>query len=137
MAKARSKSPAKAAAAQASGGKGMLDTAVGLIEQTFGQGSIMKLSDSTDAAGIAGISTGALSLDLALGGKGFPRGRIIELYGPESSGKTTLALHPIASAQQAGGTAAFVAAEHALDTAGDRQMGVHLAGLLVSTAANG
>lgn len=137
MARARSKSPAKATAAPASGGKGMLDTAVGLIEQTFGQGSIMKLSDSTDAAGIAGISTGALSLDLALGGKGFPRGRIIELYGPESSGKTTLALHAIASAQKAGGIAAFVDAEHALDPSWARKIGVNLDELLVSQPSYG
>lgn len=138
MAKARSKTPAKSsAAAKATGGKGMLDTAVGLIEQTFGQGSIMKLSDSGDAAGIAGISTGALSLDLALGGKGFPRGRIIELYGPESSGKTTLALHAIASAQKAGGIAAFVDAEHALDPSWARKIGVNLDELLVSQPSYG
>src|SRR5438270_13383224 len=89
----------------------MLDNALGQIEKTFGKGSIMKLSDSSFVP-VAGIPSGALSLDLALGGSGFPRGRIIELFGPESSGKTTLALHVIANAQRAGGIAAFIDAEH-------------------------
>ena len=136
MAKARSKmavtkTPDKGA------GRGLLDNAVGQIEQMFGQGSIMKLSDSADVNGIAGISTGALSLDLALGGRGFPRGRVVELYGPESSGKTTLALHAIASAQEAGGIAAFVDAEHALDPSWARKIGVNLDDLLVSQPSYG
>ncbi len=113
------------------GGNSMLDNALGQIHKAFGEGSIMRLNDSPDAA-IDGISTGALSLDLALGGTGFPRGRIIELFGPESSGKTTLALHAVASAQKNGGIAAFVDAEHALDPAWARKLGVNLEELLVS-----
>src|SRR5215472_8676040 len=92
----------------------MLENTLGQIEKTFGRGSIMKLSDPLGVP-IAGIATGALSLDLAMGGMGFPRGRIIELFGPESSGKTTLALHVIANAQRKGGVAAFIDVEHALD----------------------
>ncbi|MFN8707882.1 MAG: DNA recombination/repair protein RecA, partial [Planctomyces sp.] len=110
----------------------MLDNALGQIEKMFGKGSIMKLDSSENVGGFPGISTGALSLDLALGGRGFPRGRIIELYGPESSGKTTLALHAIASAQKDGGIAAFVDAEHALDPSWARRLGVNLDELLVS-----
>ncbi len=137
MAKARSKSsPAKSSAAKAGDGKGMLDNAVGQIQKMFGEGSIMKLNAS-DTGGIPGISTGALSLDLALGGRGFPRGRIIELYGPESSGKTTLALHAIGSAQKAGGIAAFIDAEHALDPSWARKIGVNLDDLLVSQPSYG
>ena len=113
----------------------MLDNALGQIEKAFGKGSIMKLSD--EAAASAGISTGALSLDLALGGFGFPRGRIIELFGPESSGKTTLALHAIASAQKAGGIAAFIDAEHALDPSWAKKLGVDLEDLLVSQPSYG
>lgn len=115
----------------------MLDNALGQIEKTFGKGSIMKLDGAETVGGVAGISTGALSLDLALGGRGFPRGRIIELYGPESSGKTTLALHAIASAQKAGGIAAFVDAEHALDPSWARRIGVNLDELLVSQPSYG
>ncbi|MCA9068668.1 MAG: DNA recombination/repair protein RecA, partial [Planctomycetaceae bacterium] len=94
------------AGSTSNGDPAILKNALGQIEKTFGKGSIMKLTD--EGAAVAGISTGALSLDLALGGYGLPRGRIIELFGPESSGKTTLALHVIASAQKAGGIAAFV-----------------------------
>lgn len=139
MAKARGKStPAKVAKAAAGGdGNAMLDNAVGQIEKLFGTGSIMKLNSEADSAGIPGISTGALSLDLALGGRGFPRGRIIEVYGPESSGKTTLALHAISSAQKAGGVAAFVDAEHALDPSWARKIGVNLDELLVSQPSYG
>jgi recombination protein RecA len=97
----------------------------------------MKLNSADGASGVPGISTGALSLDLAMGGRGFPRGRIIELYGPESSGKTTLALHAIASAQKAGGIAAFVDAEHALDPSWARRLGVNLEDLLVSQPSYG
>jgi len=114
----------------------MLNNALGQIEKQFGQGSIMKLSDPT-GSGVPGIPTGALSLDMALGGKGFPRGRIIELFGPESSGKTTLALHTIASAQKAGGVAAFIDAEHALDPSWAKRLGVDLEDLLVSQPSYG
>jgi len=114
----------------------MLDNALGQIEKTFGRGSIMKLSDPLGVP-IAGIPTGSLSLDLAMGGMGFPRGRIIELFGPESSGKTTLALHVIAGAQRAGGIAAFIDAEHALDPAWAKRLGVDLEDLLVSQPSYG
>ncbi len=115
----------------------LLDNALGQIEKMFGKGSIMKLDSADSSSGVPGISTGALSLDLALGGRGFPRGRIIELYGPESSGKTTLALHAIANAQRDGGIAAFVDAEHALDPAWARRLGVNLDELLVSQPSYG
>lgn len=114
----------------------VLKNALGQIHKAFGDGSIMRLSDSPDAS-IDGISTGSLSLDLALGGSGFPRGRIIELFGPESSGKTTLALHAVASAQKSGGIAAFIDAEHALDPAWARKLGVNLEELLVSQPSYG
>lgn len=114
---------------------GMLNNALGQIEKAFGKGSIMKLTDQ--GAAFDGISTGALSLDLALGGYGLPRGRIIELYGPESSGKTTLALHVIANAQKNGGVAAFVDAEHALDPSWAKRLGVNLEELLVSQPSYG
>src|SRR5688572_29664618 len=91
-----------------------LERTLGQIEKSFGKGSIMRL-DSDAPHQINGISTGALSLDIALGGKGVPRGRVVEIFGPESSGKTTLALTIIAQAQKAGGVAAFIDAEHALD----------------------
>ncbi len=122
-------------AKESSQDRAMLDNAVGQIEKAFGKGSIMKLTD--EAKGVAGISTGALSLDLALGGRGFPRGRIIELFGPESSGKTTLALHAIASAQESGGIAAFIDAEHALDPSWAKRLGVNLEDLLVSQPSYG
>ena len=115
----------------------MLENAVGQIEKTFGKGSIMRLSDASAAAGIPGIPTGALSLDLAMGGNGFPRGRIIELFGPESSGKTTLALHVIANAQRLGGIAAFIDAEHALDPSWAKRLGVNLEEILVSQPSYG
>jgi len=134
MGKARAKS---AATKRQTESNGTLDNALGQIEKMFGKGSIMKLDSAESASGIPGISTGALSLDLAMGGRGFPRGRIIELYGPESSGKTTLALHAIASAQKAGGIAAFVDAEHALDPSWARRLGVNLEDLLVSQPSYG
>ncbi|HWL07391.1 MAG TPA: recombinase RecA [Planctomicrobium sp.] len=115
---------------------GVLQNALGQIHKTFGEGSIMRLSDQPGAS-IDGISTGALSLDLALGGYGFPRGRIIELFGPESSGKTTLALHAVADAQKKGGIAAFIDAEHALDPAWAKKLGVNLEDLLVSQPSYG
>jgi len=114
----------------------MLANAVGQIEKVFGKGSIMKLSGAAGAA-VAGISTGALSLDLALGGRGLPRGRIVELFGPESSGKTTLALQAISSAQKEGGIAAFIDAEHALDPSWAKRLGVNLEDLLVSQPSYG
>lgn len=114
----------------------LLSNALGQIEKAFGAGSIMKLSDASNMP-ISGVSSGALSLDLALGGFGFPRGRIIELFGPESSGKTTLALHVIASTQRGGGVAAFIDAEHALDPAWAKKLGVNLEELLVSQPSHG
>ena len=114
----------------------LLQNALGQIHKTFGEGSIMRLSDPGTSVP-EGISTGSLSLDLALGGAGFPRGRIIELFGPESSGKTTLALHAVASAQQEGGIAAFIDAEHALDPAWAKRLGVNLEELLVSQPSYG
>jgi recombination protein RecA len=113
-----------------------LQTTLGQIEKTFGTGSIMRLTDPMHMR-VEGISTGALSLDLALGGAGFPRGRIVELFGPESSGKTTLALHAVANAQREGGIAAFIDAEHALDPAWAKRVGVNLEELLVSQPSYG
>src|SRR5262245_41709190 len=106
------------------------------IEKQFGKGSIMQLGENT-ALDVQGISTGALSLDIALGGKGMPRGRIIEIFGPESSGKTTVALHTVAQAQKNGGVAAFIDAEHALDPSWARRIGVNLESLLVSQPSSG
>ncbi len=113
-----------------------LDRAIAQIEKQYGAGSIMKM-DETVVKTIDGISTGALSLDIALGGAGVPRGRIIEFYGPESSGKTTLALHVIANAQKAGGVAAFIDAEHALDTTWARKLGVNISNMLISQPDTG
>ncbi|MEQ8317596.1 MAG: recombinase RecA [Phycisphaerales bacterium] len=113
-----------------------LNLAVGQIERNFGKGAIMRL-DENAALNIPGISTGALSLDLALGGRGIPRGRIVEVYGPESSGKTTLALTVAAHAQQGGGVAAFIDAEHALDPSWARRLGVNIDDLLVSQPDTG
>ena len=113
-----------------------LDRAIAQIEKQYGAGSIMKMDDSSRCR-IEGISTGALSLDLALGGSGVPRGRVIEFYGPESSGKTTLALHAIANAQKAGGVAAFIDAEHALDPTWARKLGVDISSLLISQPDTG
>jgi len=106
------------------------------IEKEFGEGSIMPLGADAQIP-IAGISSGSLSVDLALGGKGFPRGRIIEIFGPESSGKTTLALHVVASAQRSGGIAAFIDAEHALDPSWAKKLGISLESLLVSQPTSG
>jgi recombination protein RecA len=113
-----------------------LDAALKQIEKNYGVGSIMRLAPDKIRA-VSGISTGALSLDLALGGAGVPRGRICELFGPEGSGKTTLALHVIASAQKAGGVAAFIDAEHAMDPTWARKLGVNLEQLLVSQPDTG
>ncbi len=106
------------------------------IEKEFGEGSIMPL-DSDSQVPIEGISSGSLSVDLALGGKGFPRGRIIEVFGPESSGKTTIALHAVAAAQKNGGVAAFIDAEHALDPSWAKKLGISLERLLVSQPTSG
>jgi len=109
-----------------------LDAALSQIERAFGKGSVMKLGSKEAATEIETISTGSLGLDIALGIGGLPRGRIIEVYGPESSGKTTLALHVIAQAQKAGGACAFVDAEHALDPIYARKLGVDIENLLLS-----
>ncbi len=109
-----------------------LDAALGQIERAFGKGSIMKLGSREAATETEVISTGSLGLDIALGIGGLPRGRIVEIYGPESSGKTTLALHVIAEAQKTGGTCAFVDAEHALDPGYARKLGVNIDELLIS-----
>jgi recombination protein RecA len=109
-----------------------LSSALAQIERQFGKGSIMKMGEFTDRMAYDVISTGSIALDLALGVGGLPRGRVIEIYGPESSGKTTLALHVIAEAQKAGGTAAFVDVEHALDPAYAQALGIDLDNLLVS-----
>jgi recombination protein RecA len=106
------------------------------IEKEFGEGSIMPLGVDAQKP-IEGISSGSLSVDLALGGKGFPRGRIIEVFGPESSGKTTIALHSVAAAQRAGGIAAFIDAEHALDPSWAKKLGISLEKLLVSQPTSG
>jgi recombination protein RecA len=112
-----------------------LGLAIDQIEKQFGKGSIMKLGESTHAV-VETVSTGSLSLDLALGG-GIPRGRVVEIYGPESSGKTTVTLHAIAEVQRTGGTAAFIDAEHALDPAYAKRIGVDIENLLLSQPDNG
>jgi len=114
-----------------------LDAAISSITKTFGEGSIMRLGDSRAQARIDVIPTGALAMDLALGVGGIPRGRIVEIFGPESSGKTTVVLHVIASAQKAGGLAAFIDAEHALDPGYAKRLGVNLDDLLVSQPDSG
>lgn len=114
-----------------------LDLAMRQIEKDFGKGSIMKLGEASAKMNIEVIPTGALSLDIALGVGGIPRGRVIEIYGPESSGKTTVALHMIAEAQKLGGYAAFIDAEHALDPEYARRLGVDVDNLLISQPDNG
>ena len=109
-----------------------LEAALGQIEKAFGKGSVMKLGHQQNAVDIDSISTGSLGLDIALGIGGLPRGRIVEIYGPESSGKTTLALHVAAEAQKKGGVCAFVDAEHALDPAYAKKLGVDIDELLIS-----
>jgi len=113
-----------------------LERALSQIERSFGKGSIMRL-DEQAATSVPGIPTGSISLDLALGGRGLPRGRVVEIYGPESSGKTTLTLHVIANAQKLGGVAAFIDAEHALDPSWARRLGVDIDSLLVSQPDTG
>ena len=114
-----------------------LESALGQIERAFGKGSIMKLGQRETAVETEAISTGSLGLDIGLGIGGLPRGRVVEIYGPESSGKTTLALHAVAEAQKTGGACAFVDAEHALDPAYARKLGVDLEELLISQPDTG
>jgi recombination protein RecA len=142
---AKKQAEPKAAAEKRRGGKPapsfmdenpILKNTLAQIEKEFGEGSIMPLGSEAQAP-IEGISSGSLSVDLALGGKGFPRGRIIEVFGPESSGKTTIALHAVAAAQRAGGIAAFIDAEHALDPSWAKKLGISLETLLVSQPSSG
>jgi recombination protein RecA len=114
-----------------------LNLALGTIEKAYGKGAIMRMGDAAANLEIPVISSGAISLDLALGVGGYPRGRIVEIYGPESSGKTTLTLHAIAECQKAGGIAAFIDAEHALDPSYARKLGVNVDKLLVSQPDHG
>ena len=117
--------------------KHALEMALSKIEKDFGKGSVMKLGDAAEKLNVDVVSTGCLQLDMALGVGGLPRGRIIEIYGPESSGKTTVALHVVAEAQKAGGTAAFIDAEHALDPVYAKALGVDIDELYVSQPDNG
>ena len=117
--------------------KKALEAALSQIEKNYGKGSVMKLGDPENVVEIEAISTGSLGLDVALGIGGLPRGRIIEIYGPESSGKTTLALHTVAEAQKTGGICGFIDAEHALDPAYANKLGVNIEELLISQPDNG
>ena len=114
-----------------------LDAALSQIDRAFGKGSVMKLGQKDASVDIEAVSTGSLGLDIALGIGGLPRGRIIEIYGPESSGKTTLALHVVAEVQKRGGIAAFVDAEHALDPSYADKLGVEIDELLISQPDTG
>ena len=114
-----------------------LDAAISQIEKQYGKGAVMKLGDSSANMNVEAIPTGSLSLDLALGIGGIPKGRIVEIYGPESSGKTTLALHAIAECQKKGGIAAFIDAEHALDPTYAKNLGVNIDDLWISQPDNG
>src|ERR1700756_4368074 len=114
-----------------------LDAALSQIERSFGKGSIMRLGKGNKASGIETVATGSLGLDIALGMGGLPRGRVVEIYGPESSGKTTLALHVVAEAQRKGGIVAYVDAEHALDPIYARKLGVDVDELLISQPDTG
>ncbi len=117
--------------------KKALDAAIGKIQKDYGQGAIMKLGESMAQMNVEAIPTGSLSLDIALGVGGIPKGRIIEIYGPESSGKTTVALHMVAQAQKQGGIAGFVDAEHALDPQYAKNLGVDIDNLYISQPDNG
>ena len=130
------KKPAVEAAAPASDKKKALETAMAQIERTYGKGSIMRLGDNLDIV-VDAIPTGSLALDVALGIGGVPKGRIVEIYGPESSGKTTLALHIVAEAQKRGGEVAFIDAEHALDPSYARALGVDIDSMLISQPDTG
>jgi len=137
-AKARAAEASAAEAAKAAAARQReLEAAISTITKTYGEGSIMRLGDGRALKRIEVIPTGALAVDLALGVGGVPRGRVVEIFGPESSGKTTLMLHVIANAQKAGGLAAFIDAEHALDPAYAKRLGVNLAELLVSQPDSG
>src|SRR5512136_1013710 len=114
-----------------------IDIALTQIEKQFGKGSIMRLGDRIDTAGVRTISTGSISFDAALGIGGFPKGRVVEIFGPESSGKTTIALHAVAQAQRNGGSAAFIDAEHAMDASYAKMLGVNTDELLVSQPDSG
>src|SRR5665213_4578645 len=114
-----------------------LSNALAQIERQFGKGSIMKMGEFSDRMAFDVISTGSIALDVALGIGGLPRGRIVEIYGPESSSKTTLTLHAIANAQKGGGIAAFIDAEHALDPEYAKKLGVDIDSLLVSQPDTG
>jgi len=131
-----SATPATAVAPDA-GKTRALTAALSEIEKSYGKGAIMRLGDESLAQGVERISSGSISLDVALGGTGFPIGRVVEIYGPEGSGKTTVALHVVANAQKKGGICAFVDAEHALDPAYARKLGVKLDDLLVSQPDTG
>ncbi|HWL62106.1 MAG TPA: recombinase RecA [Steroidobacteraceae bacterium] len=117
--------------------KKALSAALGQIEKQFGKGSVMRLGDASASYDVEAVSTGSLGLDVALGIGGLPRGRVVEIYGPESSGKTTLTLQVVAEVQKAGGTAAFVDAEHALDPSYAKKLGVNIEDLLVSQPDTG
>lgn len=117
--------------------KKALEAALSQIEKNYGKGSVMKLGDPENIMEIESVSTGSIGLDIALGIGGLPRGRIVEIYGPESSGKTTLALHTVAEAQKTGGICGFIDAEHALDPAYARKLGVGIEDLLISQPDNG
>ena len=117
--------------------KKSLEAAIAQIEKTYGKGSIIKMDETNYGDGIEVIPTGCLPLDMALGVGGLPRGRIVEIYGPESSGKTTVALHVIAEAQRMGGTAAFIDAEHALDPIYASKLGVDIGSMYVSQPDTG
>ena len=134
---AEKKSAAPKTAAPASDKKLAIQSAMNQIEKLYGKGSIMRLGDQMEQMNIETISTGSLALDLALGIGGVPRGRIVEIYGPESSGKTTLALHILAQAQKQGGEVAFVDAEHALDPSYARALGVNIEDMLISQPDTG
>ncbi len=114
-----------------------LDAALANIEKQFGKGTVMKLGDQASSMNVEAIPTGSLSLDLALGIGGIPKGRIIEIYGPESSGKTTVALHVVAEVQKNGGIAGFIDAEHALDPVYASNIGVDINNLYISQPDNG
>ena len=119
------------------GRQAALDNALKQIEKDFGKGAIMRLGEAADRMNVEVISSGSLAIDLAVGVGGFPRGRVIEIYGPESSGKTTVALHAVAEAQKQGGVAAFIDAEHAMDPIYARNLGVAINNLLISPPDNG
>ena len=119
------------------GRQAALDNALKQIEKDFGKGAIMRLGEAADRMNVEVISSGSLAIDLAVGVGGFPRGRVIEIYGPESSGKTTVALHAVAEAQKQGGVAAFIDAEHAMDPIYARNLGVDINNLLISQPDNG